>query len=376
MTSRERMLAALRLEETDRISIAPRGIDPYGGVNSWMLKEPSYRPLMDYARKHFDIWHYWSPRVGESAFLSASEEVKSRTDTYMEGEYEIQRRIIETPKGIFSEVHRRRIGFPFRCVKPFIETNEDLEKFLSIPYEPVGVDGSSFFKEKQRLGGAGVLMTGAPEPLANVVGLFDYEDFVHRIIGDRDSIVGLMDLMYERCLNYLTCVLEAGARDVFEVSGPEYVGPPMFHPRFFEDFVVKYDRKLIKLIHEYDGIVYLHCHGSVNAVLEMIAATGTDSLHPIEPPPMGDTPLREAKRRIGDRVCFIGNIQIGDVISASKEEIDRAVREAIYEGGPDGFILCTSASPHWWPLPERAMENYIQLAETALHYGKLPQRIP
>jgi len=365
------MLAALRLEETDRISIAPRGIDPFG---SGMLNEPSYQILLDYARKHFDIWHSWSPVVNESAFLSSSKEAKSRTETWTEGRYEIRKRIIETPNGCLSSVHNRRIGNPYRCVKPLIKTDEDLRTFLAIPYEPLKIDISPFVREKQRLGDAGVLMTEAPEPLFHVVDLFNYEDFVQRTMRDRKSIVFLMDLMYERCFDCLTRILESGARDVFGVTGPEYVAPPMFNPRFFEDLVVKYDRRLIELIHEYDGIVYLHCHGSVNAILEKIAEMGADSLHPVEPPPLGDTPLREAKRRIGDKVCFIGNVQIGDVLSASKEEIDRSVRQAICEGGPDGFILSTSASPHWWPLPEKAFENYRQLTETALDYGRLPRR--
>ena len=377
MTSKERMLASLRLEEADRIPIAPRGIDPYTSYReNWMLEDPSYKPLIDYAKKHFDIWHYWRPKIlSKNVFLSASEKAESKTETCREGEYEIRRRVVKTPRGNLIEIYKRRIGFPFRRVKAFIETDEDLEKFMSVPYEPLRIDVTPFFEDKKKVGDAGVMITVIPEPLSQVVTLFRYENFVRKAITDRDAIITLIDLMYERCLDYLTQILEAGAREVFEISGPEYVAPPMFHPRFFKDFVVKYDSELIKLIHEYDGIVYLHCHGKVNAILEMIADMKADSLHPIEPPPMGDTPLREAKRRIGDKVCLIGNIQIGDILSASKEEIDRLTRQAICEGGPDGFILSTSASPHWSPLPKKALENYIQLTETAMYYGRLPRRI-
>jgi len=382
MTSKDRMLAALRLEETDRIPIGLRGIDPYGDLalvgSHGTPQDPSYKPLMDLARKKLDIWHSWSPKRSENVFLSASKRVKSREERYTEGEHEFIRHVVETPKGMLSEVHMRRVNQAektYRRVKPFIETNRDLESFLSIPYEPIKLDITSFFKEQQRLGEAGVLMTGVPTPLGSVEGLFKFEDFVKQIVIDRDTIVTLMDIMYERCFDYAVQLLEAGAREVFQMSGAEIVAPPLFNPRYFEDFVVKYDRKIMKLIHEYDGIVYLHCHGSVNAILEMIADMGTDGLHPVEPPPMGDTPLKEAKRRIGDRVCFIGNIQIGDILYASKEKIDTSVRQAISEGGPDGLILSTSASPSWSPLPQRALENYVQLTETVLEYGKLPRRM-
>jgi len=375
------MLAALRLEETDRIPIGLRGVDPYGDLalvgSEGVPLDPSYDPLMDLARKKLDIWHSWSPkRTGEDAFRSTSRGVKSRTDKYVEGDHEYRRRVIETPKGTLSEIHKRRKSVSekaYRCVKHLIETDKDLEAYLSIPYEPVKkLDISPFYKEKKRIGEAGVLMTGVPTPIG-FSGLFRFQDFVKRMMTDRETMVNLADIMFERCYDYTVQLLEAGAREVFQVGG-EIVAPPLFNPSYFRDFVVKYHSKIFKLIHEYDGIVYFHCHGSINAILEMFAEMGTDAIHPVEPPPMGDTPLSEAKRKIGDKVCFIGNIQISDILSGSTEQVDRAVRQAIYEGGPEGLILSTSASPSWYPLPQRALKNYVQLTETGLQYGKLPRR--
>ncbi|MCW4020811.1 MAG: uroporphyrinogen decarboxylase family protein [Candidatus Bathyarchaeota archaeon] len=381
MTSRQRMLAALRLEEPDRIPIGLRGVDPYGDlrlVGSFGTpQDSSYKPFMDFARKKLDIWHGWSPVRSDNIFLSASKSVKLRKDTYVEGDHEFVTHVVTTPKGVLNEIHGRRISQSekaFLRVKPYIETEKDLESFMSIPYDPMKLDLTPFYKEKKRLGEAGVLMTDVPTPLGSIASLFGFEDFVKRIILSRDTIMMLFDIMFERCFDYAVQVLEAGAREVFQISGAELLAPPMFNPRYFEDFVVRYEREIIKLIHDYSGIVYLRCHGSVNAVLEMIADMGVDGLHPVEPPPMGDTPLKEAKRRIGDKVCFIGNIQIRDILYESKEKVDRDVRQAIFEGGPDGLILSTSASPSWSPLPQKAMENFIQLAETVLQYGKLPRR--
>lgn len=381
MTSRQRMLAALYLEEPDRVPIGLRGIDPYGDltlVGSYgTLQDSSYEPLMNLARKKLDIWHGWSPNVSGNVFLSGSKDLKVKRETYRSGDYEIIVNMVETPKGVLSEVYERRMDHiekTFRRVKPYIENDNDLEAFMSIPYEPIELDITPFYVERKRLGEAGVLITNVPTPLDSVASLFRFEDFVKRIFTQRDTIKALMDMMFERCLDYTIRLLEAGAQEVFQISGAELVAPPLFSPKYFKEFVVKYESEIIKLIHEYGGIVYLHCHGKINAVLEMIAEMGVDALHPIEPPPLGDTPLKEAKRRIGDRVCLVGNIQIGDILQGSKEDIERAVRQAVYEGGPDGFILSTSASPSWKPLPKKALENYIHLTETALKYGRFPHR--
>ncbi len=111
MTPRERMLAALRLEETDRIPIGLRSIDPYGNltlVGSFGTKQDeSYKPLMDLGRKKLEIWHGWSPKENGNIFLSASKSAKQRKDRYIEGEHEFVRHIVETPKGILSGINER-----------------------------------------------------------------------------------------------------------------------------------------------------------------------------------------------------------------------------------------------------------------------------
>jgi len=369
MSSRARMKAALMLGEVDRVPVVLHGVDPYN-EEGWMAKDPTYKPLLDYVRRNCPgLWHGWSPDMG--VFLSAAK-IKSKGDSYTEGEHEINKHTIETPKGPLTSVHRRRIGYPFRLVKPYIIDEEDIDKFLSIPYEPLKPEVTSFFKEERKLGDKGMISTSAPEPLGMVAPLFHYESFVLRSLSEKDVIIELLDIMYERCREYLENLLNREVTTpVFWLVGPEYAAPPVFSPAYFEEFVVKYDAKLIRLTRKYGAQTIIHCHGSVNAILEKIASMRPSGLHPVEPPPLGDTPLSEAKKRIGDKVCLVGNIDIGDILTSSSEEMDKKVRMAIQEGGPRGLILSTSASPHWPSLPKKAFQNYVQLIESGLKYGKI-----
>ena len=64
-------------------------------------------------------------------------------------------------------------------------------------------------------------------------------------------------------------------------------------------------------------------------VLEEFKEIGMDMLHPIEAPPMGDCTLTQAREVLGENVVFVGNVQVGDIFSKSKEELRQIRTENI-----------------------------------------------
>ena len=133
----------------------------------------------------------------------------------------------------------------------------------------------------------------------------------------------------------------------------------------FDRFVVEYDHQLIQLIHDYGCLVITHCHGRLDQVLEKFLETGTNGLHPVEAPPMGDVTLAEAKRRVGGRICLVGNIQIGDIFRSTPEEMAEICHQVIREAGAGGgLILAASATPYERPLSQRTLRNFMSLVRT------------
>ncbi len=70
--------------------------------------------------------------------------------------------------------------------------------------------------------------------------------------------------------------------------------------------------------------VYTHTCGAIGDRLELLEETGTDGIDTLDPPPLGDVDLAEAKRRVGGRLFLKGNVDpVGTVLLGTPD----AVRE-------------------------------------------------
>ncbi|KYH36377.1 MAG: hypothetical protein AYL29_014230 [Candidatus Bathyarchaeota archaeon B24] len=358
LSSRDRLLTAFLLEEPDMVPVSVR----IGGISiPWM----SEAGILEYVMRNSDvIWRTGVP--GANIFFTRS--VKIHVENRVEEGIHIYR--VETPKGTLTSIARDTIkGKPYVgswTLKHFLETEKDVEKFLSIPYSPCIPDFESLLKKKRSLGDRGVMVIGISDPVGIIGELFPTQKFIRYCLNEDSLIKELLSLMFERIYDYLERILEVDEDSVIEISGPELVAPPFLHPKFFDKLVVEYDKKLVKLIHQHSHLAFMHCHGKVNRLLERIADIGVDGLHPLEPPPSGDVDLADAKKRIGDRVCLIGNIRLDDLVRCSRKELEEKCRDAIRQAAPGGgYVLEPTATP----LPDTPTRNIISFIKAGRKYG-------
>lgn len=86
---------------------------------------------------------------------------------------------------------------------------------------------------------------------------------------------------------------------------------------------------------------------------------------------MGDIELAEAKRRLAGKMCIEGNLQIGELMTSTPEEIRRTTRKIIEDAAAGGgLILCPTASPHWPTLSDKVLANYRAFVEAGLEFGR------
>lgn len=175
----------------------------------------------------------------------------------------------------------------------------------------------------------------------------------------------LLDKVLEANMAMVRRAVRAGAEII--VLGDDYAHNfgPMMSPAHFAEFIEPRLCRMIDAIHEEGAYCIKHSDGNLWKILDPIVAAGPDALNPIEP--VAGMAVKEVKDAYGDRVCVIGNIDCGALLShGSVEEVEEAVRTCIADGAPGGgFILSSSNSIHSSVNPR----NYLAMVEAGKRYG-------
>jgi uroporphyrinogen-III decarboxylase len=371
MTSRERLLTAFRREQPDRVPIQVRGVLAWD--DEWCAnRDESFRPLIEAVQERCDHAAYWSAKQGFLfSRLDPVEVHVEQLDSGRDG-FVLRRMTLECPLGpLTCETHVSTRGLPSLQTKYYLETDEDLRRLLSLPHRPVEPTADGFAALEAKVGDHGIALVGmGMNPLGRVYDLLGTENLALWSVTKREALMDLLDLIAGRMRDWLRRLIATGVGPAFTTLGHELCTPPMQSPRDFRDFCVRHDKPLFDMIHDAGGLVHVHSHGYLDAVLEMFAEMGTDVLHPIEAPPWGDMPLAEAKRRVGSRICLEGNVQVADLFHGDPAEVEAICRQAVRDGKPGGgFVLAPTASPYLPVLDDRTSRNYLTMIRVGLEEG-------
>jgi len=370
MTSRERLWAALSGQQPDRVPIwmlYPRERLSYY-VDVYQLL--SYAPIIADVREKTD----WLDRrsIPGAPYYTAATEIERSVETGKG--WTITRSILHTPLGDLTAEHRQdEENAAGARTEHFCKSIDDLDKVLSIPYEPVEPDMTAFHKAAQELGHDGLMMVDIGMPIAVAYGLTHPENFAIWTLTERQRLLRFTEIIYERAYEFWKKALDAGAGPVFFAVGTEFVAPPMCSPKTFDTLITPFDALIFDMIHSYGGRVIVHHHGNISGILERIADLGADGVHPIEEPPIGDCTVAEAKARIGDRVCLVGTVQYDDFERLTPDQMEALVKRQIRDGGEGGgMILAPTAGPYAANLTDRQQENTLRFIEAGLQWGRYP----
>jgi len=365
LTSRERLGRLFNGEDIDRVPIWL--LFPYFPSASYadIWENSSYRPILQKVydstdiieRRHFDIGFCFNahPDIRCESHQSIEDEntVSERRISY--GNIELRNSVTKGESGSFVEPFAKNIG--------------DLEKLLAMPYRQAEPQVDWFFKEQEKFGQRGLMAADLGDPLSVFHGLCSETDFVLWCYEETRKVMDFLDAISARTLSAYKFLLERGVADIYWISGSEFACPPMLPPAYFDRLVVRYTKPLVDLVRSYGKKTMIHCHGKIGTVLSGLAAIGTDSHHPLEGPPMGDCTLSQVRQVLGERTILAGNIQLGDLWSATETETEDLVRRTIEEGKQGPFILSITGGPSAPQIDERVVKNYLKIIETALDAG-------
>jgi uroporphyrinogen-III decarboxylase len=183
-------------------------------------------------------------------------------------------------------------------------------------------------------------------PFSQLMELLDFEQALIALIDDPGKVEACLARLAQGGAQLMGILALAGA-DAILISSA-FAGAGFISPDHYRRFVLPYELGMIEAFRaSFPALpVYTHTCGAIGDRLELLEATGTNGIDTLDPPPLGDVELGDAKRRIGGRLFIKGNMDPVNTLLAGPPERVRAdalARIAVAAPG-GGYILSTACS--------------------------------
>jgi hypothetical protein len=160
--------------------------------------------------------------------------------------------------------------------------------------------------------------------------------------------------------------IQLGGIESVQISSP-YAGSSFISTESYKDFVLDSITKLASAISEAGAKSYIHTCGFISDRLELLVKTGTNGIECMDPPPLGNVTLSEAKKRVGNQIFLKGNIDsVNVLLQGSDEYFEKTIKETIEVGKVGGgYILSTACSV----APDVHPDRMIRLKDLVDKFG-------
>lgn len=116
---------------------------------------------------------------------------------------------------------------------------------------------------------------------------------------------------------------------------------PFLSPAQFSEFVTPYLAELIAAERAMGYYIIKHTDGNIMPILDDLVGAKPHALHSLDP--QGSVDIAEVKRRVGDKVCLIGNVSCSALDTGTEHDVIASARYCLEHGMPrGGYIFSTS----------------------------------
>ncbi len=168
------------------------------------------------------------------------------------------------------------------------------------------------------------------------------QEFCYRMVDEPEKMKAEMDSAIDAQLDKAERQHRMGGLDGYALCSDYCLNSgPFLSPRQFSEFVTPYLAKLIQGYRDLGFYVIKHTDGNIMPILDQLVQTQPHALHSLDP--QAGVDIAEVKRKYGDQVCLIGNVNCGLLDTGTDEEVADSVRYALRSGMPGGgYIFSTS----------------------------------
>lgn len=230
---------------------------------------------------------------------------------------------------------------------------------LKIP-DPLGggrmtdrINAAALFKEKV---GNDKLIEGWVEgPCAEAADLRGINNLMLDFIDDPAFVIDLFEFVVEMELRFARAQIDAGA----DLIGIGDAAASLIGPKFYEKYVLPYEKKLVDGIHSFGGMVRLHICGNTRKIL---AGMGSLKCEIVDLDYL--SPITEGRAQMGLDQVLLGNIDPVRVLRDGKpEDVWREIEKCHKEAGNRYIVGAGCEVPRNTP-PENvfALRDYARKA--------------
>ena len=293
---------------------------------------------------------------------------------YERGKSLVKRYLIKTPEREFSQefsISEIAPGtFNYACTKKPIKTIEDLE--VAIKYEPP-MDKNYpekvkyiVTKVKYYLGDYGITSIWVPGGSFNAASnLIDLNMLYSFFLTDKLFFEKLIDFCINRTFPFIEAICNSGI-DTVSIGGNVPGG--FLGPKIYDQYVLPYEKKYIKLAQSIGVKTIYHNCGQIMGLIDSYKKLGSDIVEPFSPPPLGDGDLKEAKEKSDGKFVIIGNVDQVNVLQKGSINLVREVtKKTVGIGKSGGKYILQTADYLEYGTPIDNVKAYI---ETGIRYGE------
>lgn len=337
VSKRQRILAALRGEKTDRISFSPLA-DNYFASSLEQQNHP-YDLIRALRYIGCDIIERHSPccevRYGGGIEVQTRQTPDQKTETHFITKYgEIYDRFYFQNGAMYTEKH-------------LLSTAEDVKIMTYIAQNTQYLPRFDLFAERERcIGEDGIATPTAPcspimETLQVLCGL---ENTAYLLLDEEECVQEMFSALHERNKAYYKMLASLDSPVVFTY---EDTSTTIMSRDWFCTYAAPCLNAYADILHDAGKIYITHMCGKLSGFANEIAQIKSDGIDSVCPPTTGDMECWDAKRLFGGKVV-IGGIEPPSLVMKSEKEIlDHVSLICEKMRDENGFILSTGdAVPH------------------------------
>lgn len=381
MTSKERLLIALKGGKPDHVPVSP---DISVMVPDRLEGRPFYEIHLD-SREHYgwtsathgEVYVNTVKHFGMDGFYmyGGLKEIRSPdapefiSEVIDVPEGKLVRRTCQTPKGPLTE---EELYFadepPWRQQKPVKDLKSDFEKLQLW----MGLGDWKYEKkyyDKHVIGDLGVYLGMIP--------VFQDWWFNYRDGGFENVFTDLLiETDYMRKVHeFWMCwaltnirAMIAAQPDIIMLGGSS-ASLSVSSPAIFRDFELPFIQQASAICKAADVPCHLHICGRSWPLVQIVAEeTDVTSMEPLEEPPSGNIDIAMVKRKYGMKLALKGNINTTQfMMQASPQEVEDKCKRLIDEAGYDGGFVLSTGDQCGRDTPNA---NLFKMVEVAKTYGE------